>query len=120
MFGGWRDRYRALGDGQKTVGFGKNGTAFVFHEALPVDPSGALPDGRKFRDVRDLKRLLLTDERQIARNLTRQLIIFSTGAPVRFGDRPQVEAILTRAKPTGYGVKSLIHAIVESELFRNK
>ena len=120
VFGGWRDRYRALGDGPKVPGFGKNGTAFVFHAALPVDPSGTLPDGRKFRDVRDLKRFLLTDERQIARNLARQLIIFSTGAPVRFGDRPQVEAILNRAKPSGYGVKSLIQAVVANELFRNK
>lgn len=120
VFGGWRDRYRALGDGQKTPGYGKNGTAFAFHAALPVDPSGILPDGRKFRDVRDLKHLLLTDERQIARNLTRQLIIFSTGAPPRFGDRPQVEAILNAAKPSGYGVKSLLHAIIASELFRNK
>jgi hypothetical protein len=70
--------------------------------------------------VRDLKRLLLHDERQIARNLARQLVVYSTGAPVRFADRPQVEAILDRARPTGYGIKSLIHGIVQSELFRNK
>jgi hypothetical protein len=70
--------------------------------------------------VRDLKRLLLHDERQIAQNLVRQLVTYSTGAPVRFGDRPQVEAILDRAKPGGYGVKSLIHGILASELFRNK
>jgi hypothetical protein len=118
--GGWRDRYRALGDGQKVPGYGKNGQPFAFHAAHPVDPSGVLPDGRAFQDVRDLKRLLLHDERQIAQNLVRQLVTYSTGAPVRFGDRPQVEAILDRAKPGGYGVKSLIHGILASELFRNK
>ncbi len=120
VYGGWRDRYRALGDGPKIVGIGKNGQAFAFHAALPVDPSGILPDGRKFQDVRELKRLLLQDERQIARNLVRQLITYSTGAPVRFGDRPKVEAILDRAKPGGYGVKSLLHAIIQSDLFGNK
>jgi hypothetical protein len=67
-----------------------------------------------------LKRLLLTDERQIARNLVQQLVTYATGAPVRFGDRPKVEAILDRAKPSGYGVRSLIHAVVESDLFRHK
>ena len=85
-----------------------------------MDPSGVLPDGRHFNDVRDMKRLLLQDERQIARNLVRQLVTYSTGAPVRFGDRPKVEAILDRAQSGGYGVKSLIHGIIDSELFRNK
>ncbi len=120
IFGGWRDRYRALGDGPKVPGHGKNGQPFVFQAAQPVDPAGALPDGRTFSDVRELKRLLLQDERQIARNLVRQLVTYSTGAPVRFGDRPEVETILNGAEPGGYGVRSLIQRIIASELFREK
>ena len=120
VFGGWRDNYRGLGDGQKVTGFGKNGQPFAFHAAAKVDSSGILPDGRPFKDVRDLKNLILKDERQVARNLVRQLVVYGTGAPVRFGDRPAVEAILDRARPTSYGVKSLIQALVESELFRSK
>ena len=112
--------YRALGDGEKAPGIGKNGQRFVFHNAQPIDASGALPDGRRFQDVREFKQLLLQDERQIARNLVGQLIVFATGAPVRFGDRPKVEAILDRAAAKGYGVKSLIQFIVESDLFRSK
>jgi hypothetical protein len=120
IFGGWRDRYRGLGDGEKAPGFGKNGQAFAFYNAKPVDCSGALPDGRAFKDVREMKQLILKDERQIARNLTQQLVVYSTSAPVRFADRTKLEAILDRARPTGYGVKSLIHAIIQSELFKNK
>jgi hypothetical protein len=121
--GGWRDRYRALGDSasaEKVPGRGKNGQPFVFHPAQTVDASGVLPDGRRFKNVRDLKRLLARDERGIARNLARQFVVYATGAPVAFGDRPRVEAILDRAKASKYGVKSLICATVESELFRNK
>src|SRR5262249_12114560 len=118
--GAWRDRYRALGDGAKEAGYGKNGQAFAFHAAQSVDPSGELPDGRKFKDVKDLKRLLLKDERQVARNLVKQLITYSTGTPVRFADRPTVESILNNAKPSGFGVKSLIRGIIASELFRSK
>jgi hypothetical protein len=120
VFGGWRERYRALGDGPRVPGFGKNGQPFVFHAAQTVDSSGELPDGNRFKDVRELKQLLLRDERQIARNLVRQLVTYSTGAPVGFGDRPKVEAILDHARTGGYGVKSLIHGIIASELFRNK
>ncbi len=120
VFGGWRDHYRALGGAEHDPGFGKNGQPFTFHPGQPVDCSGDLADGKHFEDVRGLKRVLLQDERQIARNLVQQLVTYSTGAPVKFGDRPKVEAILDRAKPGGYGVKSLIQAIIESQLFRNK
>jgi hypothetical protein len=120
VFGGWRDKYRALADGEKAPGIGKNGQRFAFRYVQPVDASGVLPDGRKFQDVRELKKLLAADERQIARNLARQLIVYATGAPVRFGDRPQVESILDRTAPRGYGVKSMIQAIVESKMFQCK
>jgi hypothetical protein len=121
VMGGWRDRYRAEGgDAEPENGIGKGGQKFAFHYALPVDSSGQLPDGRKFRDVRELKELLLADEKQIARNLARQLAIYATGAPVRFADREQIEGILQRATSSHYGVRSLIHELVQSELFRNK
>ena len=78
--GGWRDRYRALGEGQSPPGFGKNGQPFIFHLAQPVDASGVLPDGRKFQDIRELKHLLLEDEEQVVRNLAMQLVVYATGA----------------------------------------
>ncbi|NDD65255.1 MAG: DUF1588 domain-containing protein, partial [Acidobacteria bacterium] len=120
IFGGWRDRYRALGEGEKAAGIGKNGQRFAFRLVQPVDPAGALPGGRSFRDIRELKRLLAQDERQIARNLVERLIVFATGAPVRFSDRPVVEAILDRSAPENYGIRSLIRNIITSEIFRKK
>ena len=121
VMGGYRERYRAVSDKVPPVrGFGMNGQAFAFHYALPVDSAGALPDGRPFQDVRELKRLLVKEERPIARNLARQLTIFATGAPVRFSDREEIEKILDAAKAGRYGVRSIVHAIVQSDLFRNK
>ena len=60
------------------------------------------------------------DEAAIARNLVRQLVTYATGAPVRFSDRPAVEAILARTRAGGWGVRSLVHEVVQSELFRRK
>ena len=37
--------------------------------------------------ARQLKKILLGDETQIARNLVEQLMIFATGAPIGFSDR---------------------------------
>jgi Protein of unknown function (DUF1585) len=87
---------------------------------LPVDPTGTLPDGRTFQDVRELKSLLLASERQIARNLTRQLVIYATGAPVRFGDQEEIERILDRTRSSRYGVRTLILELVQSRLFQEK
>jgi hypothetical protein len=85
-----------------------------------VDSSGELPDGRKFRDIRELKQLLLENEEQLARNLTQQLVVYATGAPVRFSDRPAIGKILASSRAGGYGVRTLIQEIVQSELFLQK
>ncbi len=79
VMGGYRERYRAVSDKVPPVkGYGINGQAFQFHYALPVDSAGELPDGRPFKDVRELKKLLAQDELPIARNLAQQLTVFAT------------------------------------------
>lgn len=121
VMGGWRERYRGVDETKPAEkGRGKNGHLFAFHYGLPVDSSGQLPDGRPFTNIREFKQLLQTEETLIARNLAKQLVTYATGAPVRFSDRAPLESILQRAKPDNYGVRSLIHEIVQSELFCNK
>ncbi|QDU90813.1 hypothetical protein Pla175_42260 [Pirellulimonas nuda] len=119
--GGWRDRYRALGnEGDPVAGYGKNGNRFVFTLAQPVDSSGTLRGGDSFTDVRELKALLTADERRLARNLLHRLIVYATGSPVSFADRAEVESVLDDAAERGFGVRSLIHGLVQSPLFGRK
>ncbi len=120
VFGGQREKYRALGEGSHEPGYGKNGQPFGFHLGPAVDASGKLPDGRAFQDVRELKKVLLTDERGLARNLVSQLTVYATGAPVTFGDRPRIEVILDQAAAGHFALRSLIQGIVHSELFQRK
>jgi hypothetical protein len=119
--GASRVRYRAVDEKVKPVpGFGLNGQAFAFHYGLPVDSTGELPDGRAFRDIKEFKQLLMSDEVSVARNLARQLVVFATGAPVRYTDRGELEQILKRASARQYGVRTLVEEIVHSELFQTK
>ena len=122
VMGGWRDRYRAFAENTKPeAGIGLSGQPFAFHYGLPVDSAGVLADGRNFKDIREFKRLLLDhDEQTVARNLVGQLTTYATGAPVGFSDRKQVQEILDRTRGSGYGVRDIVHGIIDSDLFRNK
>lgn len=119
--GGWRDHYRSLGDeGEPIEGFGKNGQPFSFRQGPPVDASGNLPNGKVFSGIDQVKKLLIEEERSIAKNLLQQLTVYATGAPMRFSDRIEVDQILDRLAKDHYPVKSIITEIVTSRLFLNK
>jgi hypothetical protein len=119
--GGWRDRYRAVKEDVKPEsGVGLNGQAFAFYYALPVDCAGELPDGRSFKDVNEFKSLLLKDEVPLARNMVKQLITYATGAPVRFSDREQIEKIVQLTSARQFGLRTIVHGIVQSDLFQMK
>ncbi len=121
VMGGFRERYRAVNE-QATPekGVGMNGQAFTFHYGLPVDCAGTLADGRSFQNVRDFKQLLQRDEKSLARNLACQLAIYATGAPISFSDGESIEQVLDKSSSNRWGVRSIIHAIVQSKLFLNK
>ncbi|GAB5406061.1 MAG: DUF1592 domain-containing protein [Aureliella sp.] len=138
--GGFRERYRSLAPNQQASGtsnadgnlsdstekfqpvegFGKNGQPFQFALGPPVDPSGQLPSGEPFADVRELKEILAAQPRQLARNLIEKFVIFATGAPVRFSDREEVEGILDELADDQFPIRSLIESVAASEMFLQK
>ena len=56
----------------------------------------------------------------MTRNFVSQLVVYATGGEIQFADRDEIERILTEAKPRGFGVRDLIHQVVQSKLFRNQ
>ena len=119
--GGWRTHYRSLNDeGEKVQGYGKNGQPFTFRKGPAVDASGVLPSGEEFKDIFELKTLLLKNQRGLARNLLSQLLVYSTGSSPRFSDRVEVERILDRLEPNGFPVRTMLEEIVCSPMFLNK
>jgi hypothetical protein len=121
VLGGWRERYRATAIAEEPViGWGKNGWPYQFFHAQPVETGGQLVDGKSFRDIRDLKQILIDDEVQLARNLARQFTVYATGAPVRFSDRDTVERIVAQTKSKGYRIRDLLHGVIQSDLFLTK
>jgi hypothetical protein len=121
VMGRWRENYRSLAQGSKRIeGLGRSGNEFVHYIGQKVDASGTTAEGSAFTDIVEFKKLLLDDEEAIARNLTEQLLVYATGAPIRFSDRDEVAAILKKTSASKYGVRSIIHEIVQSPLFLRK
>ncbi|HRX55644.1 MAG TPA: DUF1585 domain-containing protein, partial [Verrucomicrobiales bacterium] len=89
-----------------------------FRKGLKVDPADVLPDGRAFKNSDEFKQLLLEDQDQFAKALTTKLITYGTGAPPERADHAKIEAIVAKAKAKGFGFRTLIHEIVDSELFQ--
>ena len=105
--GQWRERYVQLGGGRRERG-------------PRVDASYVLPDGREFQNIDEFRKLVAADPRRLARNVAEKLLVYGTGAPISFADRQTVDAIVEESADSGYGLRSLVHAVVTSPVFLSK
>ncbi len=117
VIGGWRDHYRKINEGEPVT---INGRRVRYLNGPPVDAADELVDGRRFRNIDEYKELLLSDKDQLARALSEKLLAYATGAAPTVADQPKCDVIVARVRDKNYGLKSLIHEIVQSTLFQNK
>ena len=121
VIGGWRDRYRSLGAGDRVERFTDPDHRMRVHYKLgpPVDPSGALTDGTAFKEIRDFKKLLLRDPDGLARALAGKLFAYGLGRSIGFSDREDIQRIVATVKTKNYGFRTLVHEIIQSPTFRS-
>jgi len=121
VIGGWRDRYRSIGDGDPAPrGQIDPFIGISFKLGPAVDASGTLPDGRRFHDIAEFQTLVAADSERLLKNLAERLAIYSTGRALAFSDRDQISAIVTRTQNQGGGISTLIHELVQSKLFQSR
>ena len=116
--GGWREKYRFAGWRRNSEELTINGRKLYLD--LKVDSSDVMPDGERFENIDQFKQILLRDKPQLARALTAKLITYATGRAPQASDRNSVEAIVTKIGSKDYGLRSLVHEVVQSEMFQNK
>jgi hypothetical protein len=121
VIGGFRERYRSLANGDERAKFHfASGFEPKVRLHQPVDASGQLPSGEAFQSFDAFQDLVVRDADALAANMVRQLLMYATGSENHYSDRREVRSILARAKSRNYGLRSLIDAIVQSELFLTK
>jgi hypothetical protein len=116
VIGGWRDNYRSSGNGQPVV---IDGQRMPYLRGPKVE-AGDVLDGQPFRDIDEFKQLLLKDKDQLARALAIKLLTYATGGAPTSADRAEVEALVASVRAKGFGLRSLVHEVVQSKLFRCK
>ena len=119
--GNFRQRYRNSRNVKRTAVVGLRFLHKDYDIGRKVDSSGITQSGFEFTDFRQYRKHLSENSQpQIARHILSQLIVFATGGEIEFADRDEVERILMETQPDGYRLRSLIHQVVKSRLFRNR
>jgi hypothetical protein len=110
VIGGQRDRYRTMEQGERV--------AKVNYRLGPaVECGDRFPDGREFSNFAEFRNALLEDSDAVARCVAEKLLVYGCGRPVSIEDRASVESVVEPSRTQDHGLRSIIHAVVESELF---
>lgn len=118
--GGYREFYRASTKTAAGIVTLPGYSGRPVYRGPDVEKGGVTHDGKPFATVEDYKKLLLEDPDQIARNLAGKLLTYATGAEPQFADREEIERIVARMKTGNYGLRTLVHEIVQSRPFTHK
>ncbi len=125
--GSFRTFYRTTGEAGKPVKAAvfrslrdERTLGVKYKQGRDVEIGGQFPDGATFRDITEFKRLLVKQEAVVAENVVRQLLTYALGRELDFADNDAVEEILQAVEPGGYGLRSIVHQITQSQPFQTK
>jgi hypothetical protein len=95
--------------------------AWRTHEGqLPIDPSGALPDGRPLQGPAALTEVLEQDRDAFAASVAEKLLTYALGRGLGPSDRAAVRAAVVRAAAHDYRFSALVLGIVDSAPFQGR
>jgi hypothetical protein len=90
-------------------------------DAPKVDPTGELPSGETYNDFASFKRILASTRQELfLRNLVEKLLTYAAGRHLERSDRYEVDEILERVKSNNYGLRSILIAVLTSEIVRSR
>jgi len=119
VIGGWRERFRSIEKGEQ-VKLKVEGRNVRYRLGPPVDAVGELANGAKFANIADFQKLLVEGQDRVARCVTEKLLTFATGRAMGFSDRSEIDKLVAQSKTKDHAMRDLIHAVVQSEVFKSK
>ena len=104
VVGSWRDH--------------QDGEDFRRRDPPDIDASGLLPNGVPFADFFQFRERLLGQEDRLRRGLAEKLLVYGLGRPISPADDAALIEITDRTRAQGDSLRALIHALVQSSVFR--
>lgn len=121
VMGGYRENYRSLGtDFPQPPAELTGGRNVRWRIGPPVDASGETTEGRPFSNLTEYKQLLVEQPDSFLRALATKIATNATGRAMGFSDRPELERIAQAVAGDGHGLRTMIHAVIQSDIFRRK
>lgn len=90
-----------------------------YSKGVPVDTRGNFA-GQNFDDIAELKKILLSELRPFARNLTMRMAEYAMGRKPGPSDYAQVDQIVTESASDHFALKNIIVRMATSDLMRMK
>lgn len=91
------------------------------HQAVNIDPSTQLKNGKQLQNLDDLKDYILTEKKsQFRRAVVRKVMAYSLGRYLEFSDRSAVDSICESVENENDSFQTLIEQVVISEPFLTK
>ncbi len=101
--------------------FNAFGTLRSVDQGSPVDTTGKLITGESFKDIRDLKKVLLANHREeFYRCLTEKVLTYALGRGVEYYDMPTVDKIVARLDANGGNFSALLGGVIDSAPFQEE
>jgi mono/diheme cytochrome c family protein len=85
-----------------------------------VDASGELPDGRKFANADEFKKLLAADLDTFNATFVEKLATYAMRRTMTIDDRARLAEVAKKSKDADYKLQDIIEALVTSELFQRR
>ena len=85
---------------------------------MPIDSSGAFPDGTRFTGPAEFRTALLGHRDEFVRNFTEKLMTYALGRGAEYYDMPAIRAILRESAPSNDRWSSLIVGVAKSMPFQ--
>jgi hypothetical protein len=82
-----------------------------------IDASFTMSDGREFKNFQEFRQLIAENPESLARNFCEKLLVYGTGSSIHFADRRKIDKIIEQTADSDYGMRSLLHATIASDIF---